>query len=127
MSLRLRERSNTRLISARGSSAVNDRYLRYADVCAFHHYPAWHPANEPGNMDEVKQVPLIWEAFARAVAETFPEKPLLIIEVSIFSNPQIAGLALQFADLLVDPKSDQHRSRGLNNKGRKREERIACV
>ncbi|CAK9026934.1 Beta-glucuronidase [Durusdinium trenchii] len=37
--------------------------------------------------------------------------------VSIFSNPQIAGLALQFADLLVDPKSDQHRSRGLNNKG----------
>ncbi|CAK9026932.1 Beta-glucuronidase [Durusdinium trenchii] len=80
MSLRLRERSNTRLISARGSSAVNDRYLRYADVCAFHHYPAWHPANEPGNMDEVKQVPLIWEAFARAVAETFPEKPLLIIE-----------------------------------------------
>ena len=38
------------------------RYLYYADVCAFHHYPAWYPTHVPGNMDEVKQIPLIWEA-----------------------------------------------------------------
>ena len=43
-------------------SQLLERYLYYADVCAFHHYPAWYPTNVPGNMDEVKQIPLIWEA-----------------------------------------------------------------
>ena len=38
------------------------RYLHYADVCSFHHYPAWYPTSAPGNMEEVKQIPLIWEA-----------------------------------------------------------------
>ncbi len=53
------------LCGARPLSTISqllERYLYYADVCAFHHYPAWYPTNVPGNMDEVKQIPLIWEA-----------------------------------------------------------------
>lgn len=42
--------------------SLRRRYLHYADVCSFHHYPAWYPTSSPGNMEEVKQIPLIWEA-----------------------------------------------------------------
>eukprot|EP00434_Breviolum_minutum_P021158 symbB.v1.2.018669.t1/scaffold1455.1/size117749/5 len=150
MSSRLRERSKGRLISWGSSATVTDRYLYYADVCAFHHYPAWYPTHVPGNMDEVKQIHLIWEAYGRFVEEAFPEKPLIITEagagglyalhgpseekwteeyqsllmqmhyLSIFTNPKIAGLALwQFADIPIDRavSNDEHRPRGLNNKG----------
>lgn len=65
------------------------RYLRYADVCAFHHYPAWHPANEPGNMDEVKQVPLIWEAVHAADKQHSP----CLAWVSTLSTVAVARLA----------------------------------
>eukprot|EP00435_Cladocopium_sp_Y103_P062184 s993_g23.t1 len=151
MANRLRERSKGgRLISWGSSATVSDRYLHYADVCSFHHYPAWYPTNLPGNMEEVKQIPLIWEAYGRYVEEAFPEKPLLITEagagglyalhgpseekwteeyqsllmqmhyLSIFTNSKIAGLALwQFADIPIDRavSNDEHRPRGLNNKG----------
>ena len=43
--------------------------------------------------------------------------------LSIFTNSKIAGLALwQFADIPIDRavSSDEHRPRGLNNKGRSR-------
>ncbi|CAJ1360220.1 unnamed protein product [Effrenium voratum] len=151
MSQRLRERSkSSRLISWGSNAAANDRYLHYADVCSFHAYPAWYPSDAPGNLEEVKGIPLIWEAYGRYVAELFPEKPLLITEagagglyghhgpseekwseeyqsllmqmhyLSIFTNPSIAGLALwQFADVPIDRQtsSEEHRPRGLNNKG----------
>ncbi|CAE7606314.1 uidA [Symbiodinium natans] len=125
MASRLRERSRgTRLISWGSSTTIGDRYLRFADVCSFHHYPAWYPTTAPGDLEEVKGIPLIWEAYANFVEENFPSKPLLITEagagglfghhgpteekwteefqsllmqmhyVSVFTNPKIAGLAL---------------------------------
>ncbi|CAE7939541.1 GUSB [Symbiodinium necroappetens] len=125
MANRLREKSRgTRLVSWGSSTTIADRYLQYADVCSFHHYPAWYPTTAPGDLDEVKEIPLIWEAYARFVEENFPSKPLLITEagagglfghhgpteekwteefqsllmqmhyLSVFTNPKIAGLAL---------------------------------
>ncbi|CAE7775186.1 GUSB [Symbiodinium pilosum] len=151
MANRLRERSRgSRLISWGSYTTLGDRYLDFADVCSFHHYPAWYPTTAPGNLEEVKGIPLLWEAYARFVEEKFPAKPLLITEagagglfghhgpseekwteefqsllmqmhyVSVFTNPKIAGLALwQFADIPIDRlvSDDEHRPRGLNNKG----------
>ena len=42
--------------------------------------------------------------------------------VSVFTNPKISGLALwQFADIPIDRlvSDDEHRPRGLNNKGQR--------
>ena len=52
-----------------------------------------------------------------------PGCPGLLMQMhylSIFTNPKIAGLALwQFADIPIDRavSNDEHRPRGLNNKG----------
>lgn len=140
----------TRLIGWGSNAGTNDRQLANADVCAFHGYFGWYPTDKEADMNEVQQIPLLWEAYGRWVAEHYPDKPFLITEagagglyehhgpsdvkwteeyqslvlqmhfLSVARSPWVAGLALwQFADVPVDRAAspEEHRPRGLNNKG----------
>eukprot|EP00747_Dinoflagellata_sp_TGD_P208958 gnl/TRDRNA2_/TRDRNA2_82393_c0_seq3.p1 gnl/TRDRNA2_/TRDRNA2_82393_c0~~gnl/TRDRNA2_/TRDRNA2_82393_c0_seq3.p1 ORF type:complete len:244 (+),score=31.16 gnl/TRDRNA2_/TRDRNA2_82393_c0_seq3:450-1181(+) len=81
MATRLRERSrHTRLVSWGSNAGLHDRQLANADVCAFHDYPAWYPTSSPADLDEVKQIPLMWETYGQWVEEHYPNKPFLITE-----------------------------------------------
>lgn len=81
MARRLRDGSKgSRLVSWGSSAAGMDRLLDLADVCAFHAYPAWYPTPRPVNMEEVQEIPFIWETFASWVENHFPDKPLLVTE-----------------------------------------------
>ncbi|CAE8723878.1 unnamed protein product, partial [Polarella glacialis] len=62
MASRLREKSaGTRLISWGSNAAIDDKHLAFADVCSFHDYPAWYPTNEPAQIQQVREIPLLWE------------------------------------------------------------------
>eukprot|EP00445_Apocalathium_hangoei_P072708 CAMPEP_0204153922 /NCGR_PEP_ID=MMETSP0361-20130328/28277_1 /ASSEMBLY_ACC=CAM_ASM_000343 /TAXON_ID=268821 /ORGANISM="Scrippsiella Hangoei, Strain SHTV-5" /LENGTH=311 /DNA_ID=CAMNT_0051109111 /DNA_START=27 /DNA_END=962 /DNA_ORIENTATION=- len=151
MAGRLRQNSmGTKLVSWGSSAGMDDKHLEHADVCAFHLYPAWYPTRKPVDMEEVQEIPLMWQVMADWVREHYPDKPLLVTEagagglfghhgpsdvkwteeyqsllmqmhfLAIMKNPGIAGLALwQFADFPIDQNvsSEEHRPRGLNNKG----------
>lgn len=81
MASRLRMRSQgTHLISWGSNRGHEDRHLALADVCAFHAYTAWYPTTQPANLDEVQQIPFVWDAYSRWVEENYPNKPLLITE-----------------------------------------------
>jgi len=151
MSSRIRERSKgTRLVGWGSNAGANDQQLAFADVCAFHGYTAWYPTTRQADMEEVQQIPYVWEAYSRWVEENYPDKPFLITEagagglfgrlgpsdvkwteeyqsllfqmhlLAAMRNPRVAGLSLwMFADAPIDRNvsSDEHRPRGLNNKG----------
>eukprot|EP00972_Heterocapsa_arctica_P063370 9350774-Heterocapsa_arctica.AAC.1 len=56
--------ARTRLIGYGSNHRENDRQLDVADVCAFHLYAAWYPTGTPVDMNEVNQIPMIWDAYA---------------------------------------------------------------
>eukprot|EP00927_Polykrikos_kofoidii_P070586 TRINITY_DN67006_c0_g1_i1.p1 TRINITY_DN67006_c0_g1~~TRINITY_DN67006_c0_g1_i1.p1 ORF type:complete len:768 (+),score=92.86 TRINITY_DN67006_c0_g1_i1:146-2305(+) len=81
MATRLRDRSGgTRLISWGSNAGVSDNQLHNADVCAFHDYTAWYPTTRPVDLDEVQQIPYLYEANARWVEDHHPGKPFLVTE-----------------------------------------------
>merc|ERR1712070_296777 len=103
---------------------MNDKHLQYADVVAFHDYTGWYPTDKPVELDEVQQIPYIWEAYSRWVEEHSPDKPFIVTEagggglfrhhgpsdkkwteeyqslllqmhlLAVLQNPRVAGLAI---------------------------------
>ncbi|CAJ1417461.1 unnamed protein product [Effrenium voratum] len=142
-----RHTGNTRLIGYGSNHAGQDQQLNAVDVYAFHLYLAWYPTTQPADAEDVEGIPGIWdqvrqwslqagekpmlitEAGAGGLfghhtdgkwSEEYQARVLRSHLEAAIHNPQIAGIALwQFADIPIDRSvsDEQHRPRGLNNKG----------
>ena len=68
------------IFTPHSSVRFTDLNLHLADVIAFNSYEGWYPTGEPLAVDELQQIPELWDFTAQWAAANFPGKPVICSE-----------------------------------------------